>query len=107
MRNLLLTALFAVVAVLGYSQTPSYKVEGNTYKSVSTPKTKQEPIATGYEWQDSKGNTYPILMSPSTGSCFVEKISSKTGKPYRQYLGEEISKDICSRLGREYKSTKK
>lgn len=101
MRNLLLTALFAVVAVLGYSQTPSYKVEGNTYKSVSTSKAKQEPVSTGFLWEDSKGKEYPIFMS-STGSCFVLKVSAKTGKEYRQYLGEEISIDICTRLGKSY-----
>lgn len=61
--------------------------------------------STPYTWKDSKGVEYPIMMS-GTGSCFVNKISSKTGKEYKYYLGPEISEEICSELGVEYKGKK-
>lgn len=98
--SLIVLALCAIGDTLAYGQEP-YKVSGNTYESLRTPRAKQEPVSTGFLWKDSKGKEYPILMS-STGSCFVIKVSSKTGKEYRQYLGEEISRDICARLGKTY-----
>lgn len=105
MKRVMLTLIALVCILIGaQAQETAYKVEGNTYKSVSTStRTASEPINTGYNWQDSKGKTYPILMSAGTGSCFVIRISSKTGKEYRSYLGPEISADICKKLGREYK----
>ena len=43
----------------------------------------------------------------STGSCFVIKTSAKTGKEYRNYLGPEISEQMCKELNVEYKGKKK
>ena len=45
-------------------------------------------------------------MSKS-GSCYIKKVSKKTGKEYKQYLAAEISADICNQLGIEYKPTTK
>lgn len=104
MKRVMLTLIALVCILIGAQAQTSYKVEGNTYKSVSSStRTSAEPINTGYNWQDSKGNNYPILMSAGTGSCFVIRVSSKTGNEYRNYLGPEISSDICKKLGREYK----
>ena len=61
--------------------------------------------STPYTWKDSKGVEYPIMMS-ANGSCFVNKISSKTGKEYKYYLGPEISQEICKEMGVEYKGKK-
>ena len=61
--------------------------------------------STPYTWKDSKGVEYPIMMS-ANGSCFVNKISSKTSKEYKYYLGPEISQEICRELGVEYKGKK-
>lgn len=60
---------------------------------------------TPYTWKDSKGVEYQIMMS-ANGSCFVNKISSKTGKEYKYYLGPEISQEICKEMGVEYKGKK-
>lgn len=81
----------------------SYTREGNTFISFTgVLKTKTEPVKTAFTWKDSKGNEYPIYIS-KTGSCFVIKISNKTGKEYRKYLGPEVSAQICKELGVEYK----
>ena len=37
-----------------------------------------------------------------TGSCYIKKVSKKTGNKYKQYLGEEISRDICKQLNVKY-----
>lgn len=97
----LIITLFTMSA---HAQSVStFKVNGNSYTAVSNHSTtKSEPEKTDYTWTDTKGNTYPIYIS-STGSCFVIKISAKTGKEYRNYLKPEVSADICRKLGREYK----
>lgn len=51
---------------------------------------------TGVTWKDSKGDEYPVYMA-HTGSCFVIK-TSKSGKDYRAYLGEEVSEQIRKEL---------
>ena len=86
----------------------TFNKEGNTYSSSSTGRVgvKSKPIATGCEWKDSKGNVYPIYMSASTGSCYIIKTSAKTGKEYKSYLKPDVSKDICAKLGKEYKGKK-
>ena len=84
----------------------TYTVSGNNYTSVSKARTKSEPKKTTYTYTDNKGKTYPIYVG-STGSCFVIKTSSKTGKEYRMYLGEEISRDVCRKMNITYNGKKK
>ena len=99
----MIAALFAACVVMN---AQNVKLEGKTYMATKASRSKEEPKVTGYDWQDSKGNKYPIFISGS-GSCFVIRVSQKTGKEYRQYLGEEISRDICKKLGIEYKPKNK
>ena len=103
-KTLLSGLLFLLFMLFGLWATAdaqtTYKQEGNTFSSVKTTKTVTSE-KTPYTWKDSKGEEYPIYIS-STGSCFVIKVSSKTGKEYRQYLGPKISEEICKQLGRKY-----
>ena len=96
---LLTVAIFTIASVV---QAQEVQRVGNTFISTKVTKTK-EPQKTKFEWQDSAGQKYPIYIS-STGSCFIIKISKKTGKEYRQYLGPEVSVQICKELGIEYQS---
>ena len=81
----------------------SYKRQGNTFASTKSNRgSGKEPTKTKYTWQDSEGKSYSIYMG-STGSCFVMKVSKKTGKEYRYYLGKDISTDICNEMGVDYK----
>ena len=79
-----------------------YSRNGNTFSSASSSRTKSQDEKTIYTWKDSKGNEYPIYIS-SSGSCYVFKVSNKTGKEYKSYMKPDISRQICSELGREYK----
>ena len=109
MKKIIIIAalLFAGLTASAQSVQKSYVREGKTFTSVSTRSiSKAEPKSTGYTWKDSKGKVYDIYMSPTTGSCYVIRISQKTGKEYRQYLGKEISAEICKEMGVEYKPTK-
>jgi len=106
-RRLFAFILFIVCVgmVANADNNKSYKCEGTTYSStgrVQSASTSQTP----YSWSDSKGNKYPIYISNS-GSCYVIKTSKKTGKEYKNYLGPEISQDICKKMNREYKGKKK
>lgn len=105
MRKLILIAIL-VIASVSASYAQNYTKSGKTYKAEKVEKASTER-ETGFTWEDSKGNTYPIYMG-KTGSCYIKKISKNTGKEYKQYLGAEISADICKQLGVPYtpKSTK-
>ena len=67
--------------------------EGNVFKSNKVSNGRQsKETKTNYEYEDSKGETYPIYLS-STGKAFIKVISKKTGKEYRRYL-PEVGKQI-------------
>lgn len=102
MRKLFLIAIL-VIASVSASYAQNYTKDGKTYKSEKIVKQSSER-ETGFIWEDSKGIQYPIYIGPS-GSCYIKKISKKTGNEYKQYLGTEISADICKQLDVEYKPT--
>lgn len=78
----------------------TFVVKGNTYSKVSTKSQKSEPVVTPYTYQI--GDTeYPIMLSVN-GRAFVLRVSQKSGKEYKYYLGEDISRDICEKLGITY-----
>lgn len=87
----------------------SYKKEGNNFKLTTTSRqtTKSDTLVTKFTFEDNKGNQYPIIINKNSGSCYIWRTSSKTGKPYKQYMKPEISQAICKELGIEYKSKKK
>lgn len=80
----------------------SYVKEGTTFvqqKKSSTSNAQK----TAYTWKDSKGISYPIYLTEhkkgekaGIATCFVMKVSQKTGKEYRYYLpdGEKIAEEI-------------
>lgn len=94
---ILMALIFSMGAIVG-AQT--IKREGKTYIEQANSKSANE-IKTGFTYKDSKGKEYDIYIGV-TGSCYINKVSQKTGKAYRKYLGETISKEICASLGRKY-----
>lgn len=105
MKKFLFILLLAILSFNVSVAETKITREGNTFVQTSTHGSKGTVTKTKYQWKDSKGTIYDVYMS-STGSCFVNKISSKTGKEYRYYLGPEISEQICRELGVEYKGKK-
>lgn len=106
-RRLLVLILVTVCCamVANADGDKSFKCENNTYSSTGRVKSNSEAIGTGFNWTDSKGNSYPIYISVS-GSCYIIKVSAKTNKEYKQYLKPDVSQDICKKLGKQYKSKK-
>jgi hypothetical protein len=107
-RRLLVLILITICCgiIANADDNKSYKCEGNTYSSTGRQCASSTSQATPYFWTDSKGNKYHIYISAS-GSFYIIKKSNKTGKDYKQYMKPEISQDICSKLGKEYKGKKK
>ena len=99
---ILLTVILTVFCSMSYAQ--NYTKSGNTFKAVSGATASKE-TKTDFIWEDSKGIKYSIYIG-STGSCYIKRISSKTGKEYKQYLGAEVSAEVCKSLGIEYKPKK-
>lgn len=101
-----LFTLLLLVLVMGLAaNAQTYTRSGNTFISSTGERVKAKPVKTKFTWKDNKGKEYPVYISKS-GSCFIIKVSAKTGKEYRNYLGPEISQQICKELGIEYKSKK-
>lgn len=75
-----------------YSQ--AFKLEGNTFKSTTTSKSKRDTIVTKYYWEDSKGNKYPIIWNKSNNKGYIIKVSKKTDKWYRADLKPEVNNKL-------------
>ena len=104
-RIVIIGAMFAAMFATAQAQDnkKTFTIEGNTYHAVKAQRNtgRQDTTITAYTYE-VKGTEYPIILSKK-GSAFVGRTSKQTGKYYRQYLGEEISRDICAKMGREYK----
>lgn len=60
---------------------------GTTTKTLikAGEKTKTAPESTNFEYQDREGNIYPVYKG-AKGGYFINRISKKTNKEYRQYI---------------------
>lgn len=103
MKKILIMLLLAVMSMNVCAQ--SYKVEGNTYTSISSKK-KVEGKKTPYQYESRDGQKYDIYILDD-GRCYTNRVSGTTGKPYRAYLKEEISKDIAKKCNVQYTYVKK
>ena len=102
-KIIIIIAALAAFSFTSYSQ--DVVRNGKTFEQVKKSSVKTEE-KTGFTYKDSKENTYDIFIG-KTGACYIKKVSKKTGNEYKQYLGEEISRQVCQSLGREYTSKKK
>lgn len=88
----IIIGIISLISVKAFAQ--KYIRKGNNFTSVND--TKAKPLKTTFTYN---GDT--IYVSP-IGHCFVIKISKKTNKQYRKYLGEELSREICDIIKLEY-----
>jgi len=75
---------------------------GNTFKAVSTRSTVKDTLVTKFEWEDSKGVKYPIIVNKASGRCYIYKVSGKTGKYYKMYMKPDVAMAVCKETGIEY-----
>lgn len=88
-----------MLAMCATASAQTYTRQGTTFIQTGTSRAKAEK--TQFTWKDKDGTEHPIYIS-NNGSCFVLKKSKKSGNEYRKYLGEQISREICAELGKEY-----
>lgn len=93
MKRYIFCLLIALFSIASYSQ--DVVKEGKTFKVQITQTTSEQQ--TEYTWEDKKGVKYPIFISKN-GACYIKRISSKTGKEYKQYLPKETQETIRKEL---------
>jgi len=84
MKKIILIALTMLLAHFGFSQT-IYSYYYTSDSSIVQTRVNQEPTFTGKYFYAADGFVYPIYKS-SQGLLFIDRISKRTGKRYRQYL---------------------
>lgn len=109
MKTLVKVMLCVLTMLLSFSieaQAQSFNRKGNTFEQVASKKSSATPATkTAYTWKDSKGIDYPIYITQA-GRCYVNKVSTKTGKGYKYYLEEDLSKTVCKEMGITYQPKK-
>lgn len=95
--------IVALVLFASYASAQTYQRVGNDFKVEKT--IKSDTLRTQFTY--TSGDTYPIIINKASGRCYINKISSKTGKYYRYYLTEDICKEVCRELNVEYKPKNK
>lgn len=78
----------------------SFVVKNNVYTTTSSKK-KVKGKKTPYQYEARDGQKYDIYIL-SDGRCYTNRVSGTTGKEYRAYLKEEISRDIAKKCNIQY-----
>lgn len=102
MKRFISCIIVMLTLCVNNSIAQSFVVKGKQFVATSQSNEGHGYTKTEYVWTVDKKD-YPIYISNKTGSCFIFKTSKNTGKEYRQYLGAEVSKEVCKRMKREYK----
>ena len=83
--------LIIIAALIGASFTmnaqeskPEYRIEGNQVVRIEQPKKASKAVKTELT-TTIKGKEYPVFKS-SRGAYYIERVSQKTGNPYKMYL---------------------
>lgn len=103
MKKLFIAAIMLLSLSVNNSSAQVVR-DGKTFKQVSSKqKAKADTLVTAFEFQDAKGTKYPIIINKSSGRCYIWKTSSKTGKLYKSYMKEEVSREIARECNINYK----
>lgn len=106
MRSILFVLAFICCLSFSYNgHCQDYKRESKTFVVTKAQTKTTKETKTDFVWKDAKGNEYPIYVG-ATGACYIKRVSAKSGNEYKQYLGAEISMQVCKELGIEYKGKK-
>lgn len=87
--------MFSIEVVSAQSKI-NYEQKGTNFVQTTTKDSSTFDVKTIYTWE-IKGEKYPIYIT-SRGACYIKRISSKTGKEYKQYLPKEIQETIKKEL---------
>lgn len=106
MKKIIYLIMFMLTIIVNCN-AQTFNVNGDNYTNVSNRgRQSAKGTETKYTWSDRSGNSYKIFILEN-GRCYVNKTSAKTGKEYKYYLSEDISKDVASKVGIDYTYVKK
>lgn len=100
-KNILAILFMLGIIVIAAAQSSPAKVERNGKTFVEVKQKTSEIMLTDY-FYNTGGKTYQIYINKASGRCFINKISSKTGKSYRYYLPEPVCREICKEMNIVY-----
>lgn len=100
MRRTILIICMVLSAVLMASAEVKYVVNNETKDISKTPteRTIKKDTIPAYDTGWTYNGQKVLISKGGEGSAYVEKVSKKTGKPYKQYLGKELTekyKKLC------------
>lgn len=101
MKKLISFVLMVLLSVASFAQ--KFNAETKTFSKENTVKTSA--TLTEYNWEESD-SIYPIYITKN-GRTYINKVSKKSGKVYKKYLPEEVSRQLCTELNIVYVETKK
>ncbi len=101
MKKLFIAICFALFVGANAGAQGAYTRQGNNFVQQDKKKVAEATAkATAYTYTTNDGKKYPIYLSKN-GRAFIYRIS-KAGNEYKQYLGEEISRQICKETNTTY-----
>lgn len=99
MKRILFIIMLAIACISVSAQdTTQFTREGKNFTKSYTLRTNKD-TQTEYTYT-IKGGIYNIWITPN-GRCYIIRVS-KNGNEYKQYLCEEIAREICKELGVTY-----
>ena len=101
MKKLISFVLMVLLSVASFAQ--KFNAETKTFSRESTVKTSA--TMTEYSWEESD-SIYPIYVTKN-GRTYINKVSKKSGKVYKKYLPEDVSRQLCEVLNIIYVEPKK
>lgn len=100
MKKLVLLVITAMIVCNTYSQNVTRN--GNVFVQTSTKNHVKDTLVTKYQYKDSSGKTYQIIINKANGRCYIWK-KSKKGKLYKQYMNSSVCTTICKESNIKYK----
>jgi len=104
----IILSVIIAMACISYctpASAQTIKREGNVF-SVVREGGATKSIETKTMFTTKDGKMYTIFLSKN-GHAYINRVSAKTGKEYKQYLPEEISIALCKEYKIEYKPSAK
>lgn len=71
------------------AQTKVNQDKNGNYTAVQKERTKSDSTATGKTFTTSKNEVFAVYQS-AQGKLFINRVSKKSGKAYRQYIKVEL-----------------
>lgn len=100
MKKIIIIAAIMMASVFSSNAQTIVRNGNNFAVQVDASAKSSGAIETEYTYTCKDGKTYNIWLS-KTGRAYILKVS-KNGNTYKSYLGEDISRQVCKGLKREY-----